>query len=166
MRRLGSAAVTRVLLVAAVLTLSACGFRLAGTAVMPESLGQIKLSTAGFADLQRQQLVTRLQQAGATIVESQQAELPTLVVRLGPLREFSLFQTGEVEQTKRLVQEMSYQVNAASGAVLQAERRLRQESTHEVDLLNILATEREKAELQEQMQNVLVSRMLYQLQRM
>lgn len=151
------------LLVISVL-LSGCGFRLAGTADLPTALTKIHLASSGFSSSQQQQLVERLQQAGARLTSA--SEVPTLSVKLFGSRETTLFDSSDNTQTRRLVQQLSYQVRAADGTLMQEERRLRQESDLEIDHLNIVASHREKAELQAQMLDQLISRMIYQLQRM
>ncbi len=151
-------------LLAVVALLAGCGFRLAGTAELPASLSIINLATSGFNTEQRQQLERRLQQAGATI--SNETSAPTLSVTLAQLSDNLLFETGENQQTRRLVQQLTYRIRAADNSLLQEERRLRQETDLEIDLLNIVANDRERSELQQQMLNQLVSRMIYQLQRM
>ena len=151
-------------LLAVVALLAGCGFRLAGTAELPASLSIINLTTSGFDTEQRQQLERRLQQAGATI--SNETSAPTLSVTLAQLSDNLLFETGENQQTRRLVQQLTYRIRAADNSLLQEERRLRQETDLEIDLLNIVANDRERSELQQQMLNQLVSRMIYQLQRM
>ena len=144
--------------------LAGCGFRLAGTAELPASLSIINLTTSGFNTEQRQQLERRLQQAGARI--GTETSAPTLSVTLAQLGDNLLFETGDNQQTRRLVQQLTYRIRAADNSLLQAESRLRQESDLEIDLLNIVANDRERSELQQQMLDQLVSRMIYQLQRM
>ncbi len=151
-------------LLAVVALLAGCGFRLAGTAELPASLSIINLTTSGFDTEQRQQLERRLQQAGARI--STETSAPTLSVTLARLSDNLLFETGDNQQTRRLVQQLTYRIRSADNSLLQAERRLRQESDLEIDLLNIVANDRERSELQQQMLDQLVSRMIYQLQRM
>lgn len=144
--------------------LAGCGFRLAGTAELPDSLSVINLSTSGFNADQRRLLEKRLGQAGARL--SSETSAPTLSVTLSQLSDNLLFETGDNQQTRRLVKQLTYRISAEDNSALQAERRLRQENDLEIDLLNIVASNRERAELRERMLNQLVSRMIYQLQRM
>ena len=152
--------------IACLVLLSGCGFRLAGTADLPESLVSLNLVDAGFSREQRQILVTRLQKAGASLGTPGNESNPTLSVSLSGPTETALFETGNREQTKRLSMQLSYRIRSASGGMLQDNRTLTQESDLEIDLFNIVASEREKEEVAEQMLEQLISRMIYQLQRM
>lgn len=149
-----------------VLLLSACSSLPTGIAEMPEELRVIKLDTSGFTEVQRESLVNRLERAGTEVTDDAEAKAPVLSVRLEEPRESSLFSPGELQRYKYLTQQMFYQVTAADGELLLQENRLRQESAQGVDQFNPRSEAHQSLKQQQHMQNVMTSRMIYQLQQM
>lgn len=74
-------AATRIpILIAGCIVLVACGFRLAGTADLPESLASIRLITNDFSKRQRDALGARLVQAGAVVTSQEDTDAVLLSV--------------------------------------------------------------------------------------
>ena len=148
------------------LLVAACTPRYGELPSMPASLSQIKLSTSGFNEVQRERLVNRLQDAGSVILDDASASVPTLTVTLGPLLETGFINVGRMDRTVRLLENMSYEVTAPDNTTLKEKRNLRQESLQGVDDFNLAYKESEKLRLQEHLQNIMTTRMIYQLESM
>jgi len=144
--------------------LSACGFRLAGTAELPPQLASIYLVTSDFSDLQRNQLRRSLRNAGASLVEQPGSKTVQLNVSLkaSPDREMaSSANTGTI--VRRVSRSLSFDVKAADGKVLLEARTLRQQKDVSLDDDNLLASDREKETVTRNLEQALFDQLIRQL---
>jgi LPS-assembly lipoprotein len=144
--------------------LSACGFRLAGTAELPPRLASIYLVTSDFSDSQRSQLRRSLRNAGANLVEQPGAQAVQLNVRLtaAPDRDMATSaSSGAI--VKRISRSLSFNVKAADGKVLLEARTLQQQKDVSLDDDNLLSSDREKETVTRNLQQALFDQLIRQL---
>jgi LPS-assembly lipoprotein len=144
--------------------LSACGFRLAGTAELPPRLASIYLVTSDFSDSQRSQLRRSLRNAGASLVEQPGAQAVQLNVRLtaAPDRDMATSaSSGAI--VKRISRSLSFNVKAADGKVLLEARTLQQQKDVSLDDDNLLSSDREKETVTRNLQQALFDQLIRQL---
>ena len=139
----GPGAAALALLLCAVL--SACGFRLAGTADLPPQLQSIHLVTANFDPTQARALRRSLSTAGAQLVDAEDAGAARLRVTLQALPDRQLAtsaSSGAIVQ--RISRALSFTIEAADGSPLAPPQTLRQQKDVNLDDDNLLSSNREK----------------------
>lgn len=150
------------LLLALIFSLSACGFHLKGEALLPQQLQQIQLSLSvddGFNAV----LTKQLKQAGAKIVDTGDASL--LKISFEVLPEVIVANSSSSGlQIKRLKVSVDYSLRNADGKWLVEQQQLVQTREFEADTEQLLAKNREKQELYQEMKVNLARLLLYQLQ--
>ena len=125
MHRISSSPSLLILVLGFTLSLSSCGFRLAGTADLPKQLASIYLSDNGFNESQRRDLQRRLTQAGAALVGSTDAGAAKLSVSLKSLpdrRMATSASTGAI--VTRITRQLDFSVKSADGITLVPMRSL------------------------------------------
>jgi LPS-assembly lipoprotein len=144
--------------------LSACGFRLAGSAELPPQLTSIYLVTSDFSDSQRSQLRRSLRNAGASLVEQPDSQAVQLNVSLkaAPDRDMATSaSSGAI--VKRISRSLSFNVKAADGKVLLDARTLQQQKDVSLDDDNLLSSDREKETVTRNLQQALFDQLIRQL---
>ena len=155
------------LLCALMLLLSACGFRLAGTAQLPPSMQTIQLQTTDFGNNQQVRLVRRLEQAGASVSDVATDDAAVLAVRLRKLPERSLASSASSGKTvRRLTRELDYQVMSATGEILVENTTLKQSEEFTLNEDSLHASNREREEVIVDIELALFNQLVYQLQRL
>ena len=148
------------------LGLSACGFRLAGTAELPPQLASIHLVTDNFSEIQVRELRRSLIAAGATLVDASNLEAPRLSVRLrlDPDRQLvSSASSGAIVQ--RISRSLSFDVKTADGELVSAGQTLRQQKDVNLDDDNLLSSNREKQAAILELEKSLYQQLVRQLTR-
>lgn len=148
------------------LCLSACGFRLAGTADLPPRLASMHLETVDFTEAQARSLRRSLTAAGANLVEAGDTDAVRLKVTLLSLPERQLVSSassGAIVQ--RIGRGLSFVVKAADGTALAPAQTLRQQKDINLDDDNLLASNREKEAAILELEQSLYQQLVRQLTR-
>jgi len=154
---------TSLLLIAA---LSACGFRLAGTASLPASLQRIQLETRDLDSRQRNTLLNRLRRAGADVSIEPGAGRTRLSVRLQSPPDQRLITSASSGKTiNRLTRRLEYSLETADGQVLASARSLSLENEFTLDDDNLLSAADERQSVVEELEENLYELLIRQLQR-
>jgi len=153
-----------VLLLSFTLSLSACGFRLAGTADLPQQLSSIYLSDNGFNNSQRKTLQRRLTQAGATLAEQAGTGAVKLSVNLKqlPTRQMATA-AGTGANVKRLTRQLDYSVKSADGQTIVPNTTLTQQRDASLNDDILLSSDREEEAVARELENALFDQMIRQL---
>ena len=144
--------------------LSACGFRLAGTAELPPQLESIYLVTSDFSESQRNLLRRSLNNAGARLVEQLESPAVQLNVSLKVLPDRQLAtsaNSGEI--VKRISRSLSYNVKAADGKILLEAQTLNQQKNVSLDNDNLLSSDRELETVTRNLEQALFDQLIRQL---
>ena len=153
-----------VLLITAVL--AACGFRLAGTANLPQQLSSITLLTTGFDKQQQDALRLQLTRAGAELKNQDDPDAVKLTVSLKALPDRRLVSSARDGRTiERLTRSLDFSLRAADGEILVPSGTLVQQNDIVLDDDNLLASGREKASVLEDLQQALFEQLIRQLKR-
>ena len=146
------------------LSLSACGFRLAGTADLPEQLSSIYLVTSGFKDSQRKTLQRSLALAGATLVEQADAGAVKLSVNLKVLPDRQMATgAGSGANVKRITRQLDFSVKSAEGKPIVPNTTLSQQRDASLDDDNLLSSDREKEAVTRDLEKALFDQLIRQL---
>jgi len=146
------------------LSLSACGFRLAGSAELPLQLTSIYLVTSEFSNFQRTRLERSLNNAGARLVEQLDSQSVQLNVRLivEPDRDLAASaSTGAI--VRRISRGLIFHVKAADGKFLLQSQTLRQQKDASLDDDNLLSSDREKETVTRNLEQALFDQLIRQL---
>ena len=146
--------------------LSACGYKLAGTAELPPQLESIYLVTSDFSDAQRKLLQRSLSNAGAVLVEQLDSQSVQLNVSFKTLPDRDLA-TGASSGAivKRISRSLSFNVKAADGEILLPAQTLRQQKDVSLDDDNLLSSDREKEKVTRDLEQALFDQLIRQLTR-
>ena len=145
-------------------SLSACGFRLAGTTELPPQLASIYLVTSDFSDSQRKLLQRSLSGAGASLVEQPDSQSVQLNVSLTtfPDRQMATSAiSGEI--VKRISRSLSFNVKAADGEVLLEAKTVRQQKDVNLNNDNLLSSDRELEAVTRDLEQTLFEQLIRQL---
>jgi len=154
------------------LCLSACGFRLAGTgemaanAELPPQLASIYLQTGNLNALQLKALEKSLTKAGAEVVA--QADLATawLGVTLNELPDQQLATGGTGgDVVTRITRSLDFEVKAADGKIIAPRRGLSQQQDVTLNENTLLAANRERKAVTEELEQALYDQLARQLAR-
>ena len=145
-------------------SLSACGFRLAGTTELPPQLTSIYLVTSDFSNSQRRLLQRNLSGAGASLVEQPDSQSVQLIVSLETFPDRTLVTSavsGEI--VKRISRSLSFNVKAADGEVLLEARTLRQQRDVTLNDDVLLSSGREIETVTRDLEQTLFEQLIRQL---
>ncbi len=146
------------------LSLSACGYRLAGTTDLPEQLSSIYLVTSGFNDSQRKILQRSLTQAGATLVEQADAVAVKLSVNLKVLPDRQMATgAGSGANVKRITRQLDFSVKSAEGKTIVANSTLSQQRDASLNDDVLLSSDREKEAVTRDLEKALFDQLIRQL---
>ncbi len=151
---------------ALLLSQSACGYRLAGTAELPPELRSIQLLTDGFSEAQRRSLGRSLSAAGATLVDDADAEATRLNVSLGAPEDQRLVTSGSSGAiVTRISRSLRFELKAADGTVIAPLQTIRQQRDVSLDDDNLLASGQERDNAVQQLEQELYQQLIRQLTR-
>ena len=146
--------------------LVACGFRLAGTAELPEALSTIHLVTRNFSKQQQDEIRGRLTRAGATVVDQATADAVLLTVSFKVLPDRRLASGGSSGKiVDRVSRSLNFSLKSPEGEVIEPAKTLLQQRNIELDENNLLASDREKENVIKDLEQALFKQLINQLQR-
>jgi len=146
--------------------LSACGYRLAGTAVLPPQLATMQLETTNFREIQRRELVRSLESAGASLVEQLDAGVTRLSVTLKSAPDQQVATSASSGTVvRRISRGLTYTLYSADGAVISPAQTLSQSVDVNLSNDSLLASTQERDNAIEQLENALYQRLVLQLTR-
>ncbi len=145
-----------------VLTMAACGFHLKGEASLPLELKYLQLSPSEDKEF-NDELIKQLKQAGAKMGAHSKAS--SLRVRFETLPEMTVAKSSSTGlQIQQLKIRVEYSLKNNSDLWLVEQKTLTQSREFELDTAQLLAKNREKQQLYQEMKRSLVRILLYQLQ--
>lgn len=163
---MNSTAIRFVIVLVVTASLAGCGFRLAGTANLPQQLSSIYLLTSGFDKQQQAALRLRLTRAGAELKNEDDPDAVKLTVSLKVLPDRRLVSSARNGSTvERLTRRLDFSLRAVDGEMLVPNRTLVQQNDIVLDDDNLLASSREKASVLEDLQQALFEQLIRQLKR-
>jgi LPS-assembly lipoprotein len=146
------------------LGLSACGFRLAGTAELPPQLESIYLVTSDFSNSQRNRLKRSLSNAGARLVEQLESQAVQLNVSLKVMPDRELATSASTGGTVKLIsRSLSFNVKAGDGKILLEAQTLHQQRDVSLNDDNLLSSDREKESVTRDLEQALFDQLIRQL---
>lgn len=146
--------------------LVACGFRLAGTADLPEELSTIHLVSRNLSKQQQDEIIGRLTRAGTTVVNEPTADAVVLTVSFKVLPDRRLASGGSSGKiVVRVSRSLDFSLKSPTGEVIAPVKTLRQQNDTELDENNLLASNREKANVIKDLEQSLFKQLINQLQR-
>jgi len=150
----------------AVIGLAACGFRLAGTADLPQNLTSMVLLASGMSEQQENTLRRQLTRAGAELKNPGDPDAVTLKVSLKVLPDRRLVTSAsDGRSVERLTRSLNFSLSAANGEMLVPGRTLTQQNDTVLDDDNLLASNRERARDLEDLEQSLFEQLIRQLKR-
>jgi outer membrane lipopolysaccharide assembly protein LptE/RlpB len=156
----------QLIVIVASIGLAACGFRLAGTAELPQELSTIHLVTKNFSQQQQDELRGRLTRADAKVVDQATEDAVLLAVTFKVLpdrRVVSGGQSGKI--VDRVARSLDFSLKSSTGEVIAAVKTLRQQKDIELDENNLLASKLEKTNVIKELEQALFKQLIIQLQR-
>ncbi len=146
--------------------LAACGFRLAGTANLPQEMSSIYLQTSRVDKQQQDALRLQLTRAGTELRNQDDPDAIKLAVSLKVLPDRRLVSSARDGKTiERLTRSLDFSLRAADGEMLVPTRTLVQQNDIVLDDDNLLASGKEKASVLEDLLQALFEQLIRQLKR-
>jgi len=146
--------------------LFACGFRLAGTAELPEELSTIHLVTRNLNKQQQDEIRGRLTRSGATVVDQATTDAVLLSVSFKVLPDLRLASGGSSGKTvDRVSRSLNFSLKSPDGKVIAPVKTLLQQKNIELDENQLLASNREKKNVIKDLEQALFKQLINQLQR-
>ena len=156
----------RLALLALCVALAACGFRLAGTVELADSLELIRLETDNFSDRQRNILRTRLARAGTLLAGDADEGAVVLRVVLLEVPARDIVAGGSSGKTiERITRSLRFSLTGADGEPLIAAKTLTRQRDFTRDEDNLLASNEERANLAVELEKSLFEQLIFQLSR-
>ena len=156
----------RAALIALCVALGACGFRLAGTAELADSVELIRLETDNFSDRQRRSLRARLERAGAVIATDSDTGAALLRVSLLNIPTQDLIAGGRSGKTiERVSRGLRFSLLGDDGQPLIASKTLTRQRDFTRDDDNLLASNEERANLLAELEKSLFEQLIFELNR-
>ena len=141
-----------------------CGFKLAGTSQLPESLDKLHLVTSDFSDKQRDSLSEVLQRAGVTLTMAKEARA-TLSVKLVSLPQRTVVSSASSGKTiVRLARQLDFSLKPSDDSP-SVRKTLVKQKNFELDEDNLLSSSQQKREVIEDLERALFNQLIFQLQR-
>jgi LPS-assembly lipoprotein len=147
-------------------SLSACGYRLAGTADLPPELSSIYLVTSDISESQSRALQRRLENAGATVVSQldQQSVQLNVSLKAEPDRQLATSaRDGAI--VRRITRGLTFSVKAADGQTIAETQTLRQQNDVYLNDDSLLASDREQETVTRELEQSLFDQLIRQLVR-
>ena len=156
----------RAALVSFCLALAACGFRLAGTAELTDSIDLIRLETVDFSERQRRALRRRLERAGAVLASEAETGAALLRVDFLATPAQDLVPGGTTGKTiERVTRSLRFSLTGAAGEPLIVAKTLTRQRDFARDEDNLLASNEERQNLLLELENSLFDQLIFQLGR-
>ncbi|MCP4979486.1 MAG: hypothetical protein GY935_03205 [Gammaproteobacteria bacterium] len=152
------------ILLVAVIGLSACGFKLAGNASLPRELSTMHLSMNGLTEKQQTALRQRLTRAGVQFVNRDDAGAVSLTVSYKVLPNRRLVSSASNgKSVDRLARSLEFVLKSADGVLIVPKKTLLQQKDIQLDDDNLLASDREKEKVIEDLEQSLFNQLVRQL---
>ena len=156
----------RVALISLCLALAGCGFRLAGTAELADSLELIRLETVNFSERQRRALRRRLERAGAVLTGEADSGAALLRVELLETPPQDLVAGGTTGKTiERVTRSLRFSLTGSGGEPLIQAKNLTRQRDFARDEDNLLASNEERTNLLLELERSLFEQLIFQLGR-
>ena len=157
----------RLLVLLCVLLLSSCGFRLAGTNELPETLARMSIADSGFSKSQLKALRRTLTSAGVELVQPGDDTAVQLSVTLQSGNDQQLATSAASgEKVQRISRGLTFNVKSAEGNVVAAQRTLSQQRDVVLDDDNLASSNREKESVERELEQALYDQLVRQLARL
>jgi len=146
------------------LSLSACGYRLAGTADLPPELSSIYLVTNNISESQSRALQRSLENGGATVVSQldQQSVQLNVSLKVEPTRQLATSaRDGAI--VRRISRGLTFSVKAADGQTIVAPQTLRQQKNAYLNDDSLTASNREEEAVTRELEQSLFDQLIRQL---
>lgn len=144
--------------------LTACGFKLAGTANLPPELSAIYLSADSLNKPQQNALRRRLANAGASFVSRDDENAVILTVSIIVQADRRLASSGSNGKTvERVARSLDFSLKSVDGTQLVAATSLHQQKNLESNDDSLLASNQEKQRVVEALEKSLFDQMIRQL---
>ena len=146
------------------LSLSACGYRLAGTADLPPELSSIYLVTSDISESQSRALQRSLENGGATLVSQldQQSVQLNVSLKVEPTRQLATSaRDGAI--VRRISRGLTFSVKAADGQTIVASQTLRQQKNVYLNDDSLTASNREQETVTRELEQSLFDQLIRQL---
>ncbi len=148
-----------------VVGLSGCGFKLAGTSQLPESLDSLHLITKNFSDQQREDLGSVLKGAGVTLTGPGKGKA-TLSVSLKQLPQRTVVSSANTGITiVRLALQLNFSLHPSDDTQTVRSKVLVQQKNFELDDDNLLSSSRQKNDVIKNLELSLYNQLIFQMQR-
>lgn len=141
--------------------LSACGFALRGSHILPASLAEIAVSAP--SDATERHLLTVLHRSGTKVVDA--APVVLHVYQEDIKRQTSSVDSRAKAAEYTLFYNVSYQLRNAQGEALQTERSIRLRRTYQFDNTRIVGKHEEENTLIDELRQQAMNQMIAQLSR-
>ena len=152
--------------IVACIGLAACGFRLAGTAYLPAELSTIHLVSKNLSKQQQDELRGRLTRAGASVVNQSTADAVLLAVTFKVIPDRQLVSAASSgRRVERIARSLDFSLKSPNGEVIAPVKTLLQQKDIELDDNNLLASNRERANVIKDLEQALFKQLINQLQR-
>ncbi len=152
------------ILLVAVIGLSASGFTLAGTASLPQELSTMHLSVNGLTEKQQTALRQRLARAGAQFVKRDDAGAVSLTVSYKVLPNRRLVSSASNgKSVERVARSLDFALKSADGVLLAPTKTLFQQRDIQLDDDNLLASDKEQRKVVEDLEQDLFNQLVQQL---
>jgi len=146
--------------------LAACGFRLAGTSNLPQTLAAMVLVASNLNQQQQDALRRQLTRAGAELKNQDDPAAVRLKIsfKASPDRRL-VSSASDGKSVERLTRSLDFSVISAAGEVLVPTRTLTKQNDIVLDDDNLLASDRERASVLEDLEQALFEQLIRQLNR-
>ncbi len=156
----------RAALISLCVVLAACGFRLAGTTELADTLDLIRLETENFTERQQKALRARLEWAGAMLAGEADNGAAVLRVSLLDIPPQDLVAGGTSGKTiERITRSLHFSLIGSDGKALIAGKTLTRQRDFTRDEDNLLASNEERASLLIELEKSLFNQLIVQLGR-
>jgi outer membrane lipopolysaccharide assembly protein LptE/RlpB len=145
--------------------LCGCGFKLAGTSQLPESLDSLHLITKDFSDQQRDDLSSALKNAGVTLTVIGEGKA-TLSVTLKKLPQKTVVSSASTGKTiVRLARQLNFSLKLSDETQGVHSKSLVQQQNFELDEDNLLSSSKQKKDVIKDLEVSLYNQLIFQMQR-
>lgn len=152
------------ILLLAGLGLTACGFKLAGTADLPQNLSAIYLSAKDLSKPQQEELRRQLSRAGAEFVNRDAEGAVILKVSLEAPGDFRLATSASNGKAiERLTRRLEYSLKSTDGSLIAPAKTLQREKDFELDDDSLLSSDQDKKRVVRDLEKSLFDQMIRQL---
>lgn len=153
-----------ILIVFLVASLTACGFHLRGSTILPPPLISMQLHAEDLDSRQKTELERQLIQAGAKLKDVQAGAAVQLTVAIKVLPDRSVVNTaGQGKTIIRIFRQLSYSVSAATGELLMDQTTIKRQLDISFDSNELAGAEYERQSSELLLDQELFGQLIFQL---